>query len=55
MLHAYFLSVKFSINNVSIEGEGGVSQMLTMTNKGGKGSEMAQIMLTLLMDSPKVV
>ena len=26
--------------------------MLTMTNKGGEGSEMAQILLTLLMDSP---
>ena len=37
MLHAYFLSVKLSINNVSMEvgGEGWVSQMLTLTNKGG--------------------
>ena len=54
MLHAYFLSVKLSINNVSIEGgERGVSQMLTLTNKGGReGSEMAKIVLTLLMDSP---
>ena len=26
--------------------------MLTLTNKGWEGSEMAQIVLTLLMDSP---
>ena len=29
--------------------------MLTITNKGGEGSEMAQITLTLLMDSPLVM
>ena len=54
MLYAYFLSIKLAINNVSIEGGGGGggSQMLTMTNKGGEVSEMAQIVLTLLMDSP---
>ena len=52
MLHAYFLSVKLSINNVSMEvgGEGWVSQMLTLTSRGG--SEMAKIVLTLIMDSP---
>ena len=51
MLHVYFLWVKLSIDNVSIEGgrEGGVSQMLTLTNKV---TEMALIVLTLLMDSP---
>ena len=34
------------------EGGGGVSPILTLTNKGGEGSGEAKIMLTLLMDSP---
>ena len=50
MLHAYFLSVKLSINNVSI-GRGQPNAKIDWQG-GGEGSEMAQIMLTLLMDSP---
>ena len=35
------------------EGGGGVSPILTLTNKGeGEGSGEAKIMLTLIMDSP---
>ena len=44
-----------SINNVSFKGGRGViSQKLTLANRGGGGSQMAKIRLTLLMDSPLV-
>ena len=40
-------------NNISVDwGGGGVSRLLTLANKGEEGSEVAEIRLTLLMDSP---
>ena len=47
-----FSAANLSINNVSFSGGRGVSQILTMADMGGGGSEMAKIRLTLLMHSP---
>ena len=64
MLHIVTLNVKISKNQLLLlayfmgkilttnEGGGGVSPILTLTNKGGEGSGEAKIMLMLLMDSP---